>query len=157
MYPSGPAVKQSAVARVLGNEMLLEIRQSSGSAARGKGNVNVEVLLRGAERLCDAYAVAGATDKIAAIRQRHAAVTASITDYQERVSSQQSRLERFHSGSGYGMDDVDNGVDDAGKATIYTEQDFEAEEAEVRELEARKKALEARVAGMEKDLGGLLG
>jgi hypothetical protein len=157
MYPPGPAIKQSAVARVLGNEMLLEIRQSSGSAARDKGNVNVEVLLRGAERLCDAYAVAGATDKIAGIRQRHNAVTASITDYQARVSTQQSRLDRFHSGSGYGMDDAENGVDDAVKATIFTEQDFEAEEADVRELEARKKALEVRVAGMEKDLGGLLG
>lgn len=136
--------------------MLLQIRQSSGSAARGKGTINVEVLLQGAERLSDAYAVAGATDKIAAIRRRHEAISASILDYQERVSAQQSRLDRYHTGSGYGFDEGENGFDNSGDTPILTEQDFETEETEVRELEAKKRALETRVAGMEKDLGGLL-
>ena len=139
--------------------MLHEIRRSSGSAARGKGGVNVEVLLQGAERLCEACAVAGANDKIAAIRRRHEQFSSSIADYQERVSTQQTKLDRYHSGSGYGIADADdgqNGINGADAAQVYTEQDMELEEAEIRELEAKKKALEARVAGMEKDLGGLL-
>ena len=139
--------------------MLQQIRQSSGSAAIGKGQVNVEVLLVGAERLCEAYAVAGASDKITAIRRRHEHISASIADYQEQVLTQQSKLDRYHSGSGYGVDDAEDGMNGSNgvdAATVYTEQDLDLEEAEIRELEARKKALEASVAGMEKDLEGLL-
>lgn len=139
--------------------MLQQIRQSSGSAAKGKGSVNVEVLLVGAERLCEAYAVAGASDKITAIRTRHEHISSSIADYQERVLTQQSKLDRYHGGSGFGVDDAEDGMNGGSgvdTAPVYTEQDLEMEQAEIGELEARKKALEARVAGMEKDLGGLL-
>ncbi len=158
VYPTHSSIKQSAVARVLGNDMLHQIRQSGGGAARGKGSVNVEVLLVGAERLCEAYAVAGASNKIAAIRSRHQQISSSITEYQERVLTQQFKLDRYHGGSGYGAD-ADSGVNGSNSADaepVFTEQDLEMEEAEIGELEARKKALEASVAGMEKDLGGLL-
>lgn len=46
---------QSAVARVLGSDMMEEIKRSAGTSARGgpqRGEVNIEVLLRGAEILC---------------------------------------------------------------------------------------------------------
>jgi DASH complex subunit Spc34 len=161
IYPTAPSLKQSAVARVLGTDMLNEIRQSSGSAARSKGGVNVEILLRGAERLCEAYAVDGANDKIAAIRKRYQQISSSIVDCQERVSVQQSKLDRYHSGSGCSVNANaeihPDGNHEQDSVPVYTEQDFEMEEAELHELEARKKALEVRVAGMEKDLGGLLG
>lgn len=160
IYPTGTMPKQSAVARVLGNEMLNEIRQSSGSAARGRGGVNVEVLLRGAERLCTAYSVEGASDKIAAIRRRHQHISASITDYQERVMNQQNKMDRYQSGSGYGVDENAKAVADkqinGNSLPAYAEDDLALEEAEIAELEAKKRALEARVAGIEKDLGGLL-
>lgn len=45
---------QSAVARVLGSDMMEEIKRSAGTSTRGpRGEVNIEVLLRGAEILCD--------------------------------------------------------------------------------------------------------
>lgn len=45
---------QSAVARVLGSDMMEEIKRFAGTSNRGApGEVNVEVLLRGAEILCD--------------------------------------------------------------------------------------------------------
>ncbi|KAI9878070.1 MAG: hypothetical protein M1823_007007, partial [Watsoniomyces obsoletus] len=98
---------------------------------------------------------------IAAIRKRYQQISSSIVDFQERVSVQQSMLDRYHSGSGYSVDanaDIHpDGNDKPDSVPVYTEQDLEMEEAELDELEARKKALEARVAGMEKDLGGLLG
>ncbi|ETN45402.1 uncharacterized protein HMPREF1541_09233 [Cyphellophora europaea CBS 101466] len=160
IYATGPPVKQSAVARVLGPDMLYEIRQTSGSAARGKSVVNVEVLLRGAEKLCEVYDVEGATDKIATIRRRHQALSGSVTEYQELVLQQQSKLSRFNTGAGYGIadDGVEGGSLDTGvaPARAFTETDIQTEEAEIRELEARKKALEERVYGMEKDLEGLL-
>jgi hypothetical protein len=153
MYASAPPVQQSAVARVLGPEMLTEIRQSG----RGRG-VNVEVLLRGAEKLCEAYPVAGVPEKIVAIRRRHHQIAASVEEYEDKVLTQQSKMSRFHSGSGYALQEEDSvpTPQPSKRPTASTKQDLDDEEAEVRELEARKKALEERVAGMEKDLGGLL-
>ena len=120
--------------------MLTEIRQSS----RGRG-VNVEILLTGAEKLCGAYAVEGVPEKIRAIRRRHQHIAASVEDYEDKVLWQQSKLNRFHSGSGYGLDD-DQDVATPSPAwkqpTAFSQQD--------------KKSLEERVADMQKDLGGLL-
>lgn len=46
---------QSAVARVLGGGMMEEIKKSSGAASSraARGEINVEVLLQGAEMLCN--------------------------------------------------------------------------------------------------------
>lgn len=45
---------RSAVARVLGSDMMEEIKRSTGASTRGpRGEVNIEVLLRGAEILCN--------------------------------------------------------------------------------------------------------
>lgn len=140
--------------------MLSEIRQTSGSASRGKGPVNVEVLLRGAEKLCEVYNVDGAFEKISSIRNRHATVTSSLADYQARLQQQQSKFNQGSSGSGYenGEDPSDGTAPGVGNtlARVFTEADLQAEETEIRELEARKKALEDRVSGMAHDLEGLL-
>ena len=159
--------KQSTVARVLGPDMLHEIQQSSGgstSRLRGtaSGSVNVEVLLRGAEKLCAVYPVQGAAEKIASIRKRHKQTCESIAHYEEKVLKQQAKLDRMNKGSNHGHGHQDDDEDEENDAEFtstepaYTEYDMQAEEQEILELEAKKKALEYRVAGMEKDLGGLL-
>lgn len=156
-----PSQPRSVVARVLGPDLLYDIRQSSSSAAREKGSVNVEVLLTGAERLSEVYHVEGALEKIALLRQRNENLSSSITEYQQLVSQQQSKLNRYNTGSGFGLPDDDDqyqqGVVSASSRRYNpAEVDIEAEEAEIRELEARKKALEERVAGLGTDLAGLL-
>ena len=156
IYANASPVRQSAVARVLGNDMLYEIRQSSGSASRVKGGVNIEVLLRGVEKLCEVYAVAGAPEKVASIRRRHEQFELSVSEYQDKVLKQQSKLTRARTGSGYGGEGLDNEHQAHEAAAVVTEQDFEMEQHEIKELEARKKELEERLASMESDLGGLL-
>ena len=56
IYTIQEARKKSAVARVLGGEMLQEIQQSNRNATSqrdgGGSGVNVDILLRGAEKLC---------------------------------------------------------------------------------------------------------
>ncbi|KAM0116683.1 hypothetical protein ACP6JC_006758 [Aspergillus fumigatus] len=90
---------QSAVARVLGSDMMDEIKRSAGTSARGTRN-----------EMSQSY------------------------------------------GEEYG--DYDNPT----TATLeVTDADIEREMEEIRELERRKRALEARVSGMERDLGGLIG
>ena len=137
--------------------MLREIRQSSN--ARSHGGVDVEVLLRGAEKLCEVYSVVGATDKIRSLRSRHGDVSTSITGLEGRISQQQSVLARkntaLKSDDAEPHDDTNEDVAN-GREVVFTEEDFQAEEEDIRELERRKKALEELVSGLEKDLGGLL-
>lgn len=140
--------------------MLQEIRQSSSNTARARDGVNVEVLLRGAEKLSDAYAVDGVLDRIRALRNRHRDVSASISTLEEKVSRQQSLLARrnlgMNSEENEAEPDEGNEVQTPEENDALTEEAFQLEEEEVRELEVRKKALEERVSGMERDLGGLL-
>lgn len=44
---------QSAVARVLGSDMMKEIKRSTATSTSGPREVNIEVLLKGAEILCN--------------------------------------------------------------------------------------------------------
>ncbi|KAI5307441.1 hypothetical protein KEM55_008268, partial [Ascosphaera atra] len=63
--------RHSAVAQVLGGDMIGQIKRSTAAAASGSGGsaggrhgVDIELLLRGAEMLCRVYPVAGAQQKI---------------------------------------------------------------------------------------------
>lgn len=143
--------------------MLKEIQRSSGNAGSKNGavdGVNVEILLAGAERLCAVYPVAGASERIASLRNRHRSIAESISHHEAKVSKQQTKLNRRNKSADYSQDvyedEIENTPPDESTETTATEQDLVAEEQEIRELEAKKLALEERVSGMEKDLGGLL-
>ncbi|KAK5061033.1 hypothetical protein LTR84_007574 [Exophiala bonariae] len=159
MLPSAQPVKQSAVTRLLGSEMLREIRQSTSNSARSQERVNIEVLLRGAEKLCQVYTVPGMADKIQPLRKRHRDISASVLLLEEKVRQQQSLSDRRNKGLSEdettdGFADEEFNADSQDTAT-FTMEDLQAEEAEIRELEARKKLLEDRISGIERDLGGL--
>ena len=153
--------KQSAVARVLGGDMLQEIQQSNRGASQKGGTskgANVEVLLQGAEKLCSIYPVTGAAEKIASLRSRHRQVSESVAEYEQRVVKQQSKLDRVNRGGSFDVgDEGEDGQASQGELGVtVTDGDLRLEEQEIRDLEAKKRALEERVAGMEKDLGGLM-
>ncbi|KAL4805457.1 DASH complex subunit Spc34 [Aspergillus unguis] len=149
---------QSAVARVLGSDMMEEIKRSARTSSNGsRGEVNVDVLLKGAEILCNVYPVAGAQDKIASLRYRNEIVSESIAELEERVERNTAELESMSRSYNDDYDDLDNADPHHAEATTVTDSDIERELEEIRELERKKRALETRVNGMERDLGGLLG
>lgn len=134
--------------------MLRQIRASDRDSGRGRG-VDIEVLLQGAEKLCAAYEVSGAMDRISALRLRHEQISRSIASYENQISNQQVSMGRFSTRDDEG--DRDNQHDAPEQVPMaFSEQDLAAEEDAIQELESKKKALEARVAGMERDLGGLM-
>ena len=106
--------------------------------------------------------MAGATEKIASLRSRYRQTAESVAIYEEKVSKQQSKLERMNKSSDFGSksQDEDGGYDEEGTheavEPAVTEEDLRLEEQEVKELELKKRTLEERVSGMERDLGGLL-
>jgi chromosome segregation ATPase len=98
--------------------------------------------------------VAGAQEKIATLRYRHELISGSIAQLEDRVARNTAELEQMSQSYGEEYGDYDNPT----TATLeVTDADIEREMEEIRELERRKRALEARVSGMERDLGGLIG
>ena len=161
LYASSEPRKQSAVARVLGSDMLKEIQRSTGNTRWRNGaadGVNVEVLLAGAEKLCSVYPVAGASERIETLRIKYREIADSISHHEAKVSQQQTKLNRLNKSSDHAQDTDEDEVGTPGKSVeiMASEQDLEAEAQEIRELEAKKRTLEERVSGMEKDLGGLM-
>ena len=107
--------------------------------------------------------VPGAMERIANLRDRHGQISKSVELYEDKVTKQISRLERMNKGSAYGSDEeqergssMENVVDRKAVGNAVIGEALRVEEQEIRELEMRKRALQERVAGMEKDLGGLL-
>ncbi|KAL2816944.1 DASH complex subunit Spc34 [Aspergillus granulosus] len=149
---------QSAVARVLGSDMMEEIKRSTRTSANGpRGEVNIDVLLKGAEILCNVYPVAGAQDEIASLRYRHQLISQSIAELEERVARNTEELESMSRSYDDDYDDYENAGALNPELTGVTDADLERELEEIKDLERRKRRLEARVTGMERDLGGLLG
>lgn len=153
--------KNRAVAAVLGGDLYQKTRRPEN--ARQKGEIDVEALLQGAEKLAGVYPIPGATDRISQLRRRHQQLAANIDHYEERVARQARELERMHKPSGFEEDDDDLADadlaaedDDPGFVSPMTTEDLIREEEEIRELERKKRGLEDRVTGMERDLGGLM-
>lgn len=157
---SGPSAraprKNTAVAAVLGGELHSQIKKNE----QGRGEFDVEVLLKGAEKLNDVHPTPGVSERIQSIRARYAQLTTNLKHYEAKVARQTRELERMHHGIDMDSEDEDGeglpGVNDLEVEVEVTDEDLRREEEEIRELERKKKALEDRVTGMEQDLGGLL-
>ncbi|PGG97187.1 hypothetical protein GX51_07442 [Blastomyces parvus] len=155
IYAAKHNKNQSAVAQVLGADMVDEIKKS-------RGEINIEVLLRGAEMLCNVYPVQGAQEHISTLRHRHEHLSTSIAHLESRIAEQAVQLQRMNRSQDYSSDydiadtERDVPVVSAEVSSHVAEEDLQRELLEIRELEGRKRRLEERVTGMERDLGGLM-
>ncbi|CAO2654507.1 Nn.00g112400.m01.CDS01 [Neocucurbitaria sp. VM-36] len=157
--------RNTAVAAVLGNELVERIRRGGGGGAgsglgyrtydSNRNEVDVESLLEGAEKLLGVYPIPGAHDKIAAMRQRHVQVTASLDYYENRLAEQQTQLNRLNRSRDLAHDDFDEVEEEPQNQVPLTEEDLRREEEEMRLLERKKRELEDRVHSMSRDISGL--
>ncbi|KAH9222262.1 DASH complex subunit Spc34 [Leptodontidium sp. 2 PMI_412] len=151
--------RNTAVAAVLGAELHSEVRKTEG-----KGEIDIEVLLRGAEKLNNVYSVPGVPERVQGLRKRYVQILGGLEFYEEKVRRQMRDLERINRGGTPGEDEEFEDEDMEGEEGFggreeeveVTDEDLRAEEEEIRELERKKRELEERVSGMERDLGGLL-
>lgn len=144
--------KHTAVAAVLGGEMHDQIQR--GERDR-KSDADVDVLLRGAEKLCGVYELPGARDRIATLRAKHRNGVNTMAYYETKLAEQATQLEGMNKNSIEDEPDEEDEEEEDGEAR-WTEEDLKREEAESREMEAKKRELQARLRAMEKDLGGLM-
>ncbi|KAH7029229.1 DASH complex subunit Spc34 [Microdochium trichocladiopsis] len=153
----GPAPRRhTAVTAVLGGALHDQIRRSERRPGGEKGDVDVEVLLRGAEKLCGVYPLPGALERIPSQRSKHANIRSTLAYYENKVAEQAEELARLN--KDHWLDDEDEDIAAASEVEgeILTEEDLRREEEEVRELDKKKRELQERLRAMEKDLGGLL-
>ncbi len=153
---SGPR-RNTAVAAVLGGDLHAQIVRREGDGST-KGDVDIEVLLGGAEKLCSVYPLPGALERIPEQRQKYAQQSNTIAYYEARVSEQQSALERMNKDL---WTNEDTELDEDGKAgdivpESLTADDLRREEEELRDLERKRRELQQRLRSLEEDLGGLL-
>ncbi|PQE19318.1 DASH complex subunit Spc34 protein [Rutstroemia sp. NJR-2017a BVV2] len=147
--------RNTAVAAVLGAELHSQVRKTE----TGRGEVDIEVLLRGAEKLNSVYPVEGVPERIRMLRRKWEALRGSVRVNEERVERMTRELERFNRGEEEEEEDMDVGAEEEGEGEeeiMITDEDLRREEEEIRALERKKRELEERVSGMERDLGGLL-
>ncbi|KAH6606068.1 hypothetical protein Trco_005221 [Trichoderma cornu-damae] len=151
----GAPHRRTAVAAVLGGEMHEQLRR--GEADR-KGDLDVEVLLRGAEKLCGVYDLPGARERIAALRSRFRHGKNTMAYYEAKVAEQAEQLASMNKDwlDGHGGEaDQDRDEPQESGGDAWTEDDLRREEEEARQMEAKKRELQARLRSMERDLGGL--
>ncbi|KAI1148141.1 DASH complex subunit Spc34 [Nemania diffusa] len=147
--------RNTAVAAVLGGALHDQIRRSERRGA--KDDVDVEVLLRGAEKLCGVYPLPGAPERIAAQRAKYAHGRSTLAYYEAKVEGQAEALSQMNKDHWMDEDEDEEPESGTGEADeIITEEELRRTETEVRELERKKKELQERLRGMDKDLGGLL-
>ncbi|KAL6852969.1 hypothetical protein ACO1O0_007518 [Amphichorda felina] len=145
--------RHTAVAAVLGGEMHEQLRR--GEALRGGGDVDVEVLLRGAEKLCGVYELPGARERIGQLRSRYRAGRGTMAYYETKVAEQGEKLASYNR-DWMDEDDDEEEQEEENGADVWTVEDLRREEEEAREMEAKKKELQARLKAMQNDLGGLM-
>lgn len=118
-----------------------------------KGDVDVHVLLRGAEKLCGVYELPGARERIAALRSKHAHGKNTAAYYEARVAEQAEQLASLDHRDWYDEEEEEEEEEEGGD---WTEDDLKREEEEAKEMEIKKRELQVRLRQMEKDLGGLM-
>jgi len=146
--------RNAAVAAVLGGDLHEKIRKSE---RRGnKDDVDVEILLKGAEKLCGVYPLPGALERIAAQRAKYAHSRSTLAYYQAKVDEQAEALRQMNKDHWMDEDEDEELAGDDDDNEIDTADEYNRIAEEVRELDKRKKELQERLQSMEEDLGGLL-
>ncbi|EQB58052.1 DASH complex subunit Spc34 [Colletotrichum gloeosporioides Cg-14] len=148
--------RHTAVSAVLGGDLHDQLRRGERQAASKGGDVDVEVLLKGATKLCGVYALPGALERIPQLRNRYAHQTNTLAYYEAKVAEHQAALERMNKDHWMGNEEEPEDDEDEEDEDMMTEEEYRAEEELVRELDRKKRELQQRLRAMDKDLGGLL-
>lgn len=156
--------RHTAVAAVLGGDLHDQIRRSErglwsnkhAAANQNQGGVDVELLLKSAEKLCGVYPLPGALERIPAQRSKYAHNLNTLAYYEAKVAEQTEALGRQHKDMWSDEEEDEEEEASAVDGAIMTEEELRREEEEVHELDKKKRELQERLKAMEKDLGGLL-
>lgn len=137
---------------MLGGDLHSQIVRGGHS---NKGEVDLEVLLHGVEKLCNVYPRPDALERIGAIRRKNAQQWDTMEYFERGIAKQQEEASRrFNKDHLFSDDEEEDEVDGAGDGRM-TEEELRREEEEVRRFERRQRELRERLRTMGKDMSGL--
>ncbi|KAK4192284.1 reticulocyte-binding protein 2 a [Podospora australis] len=140
--------RNTAVAAVLGGDLHAQITRR-----KGEGEVDIEVLLRGAEKLCGVYALPGALERIPLLRQKWEMQSHTLEYYEAKIAEQ---MERMNLERNQWEEEEEEEEQEQVGGNYVTEEDLRREEEEARALDRKKRELQARLRALDSDLGGLM-
>jgi hypothetical protein len=81
-----------------------------------------------------------------------------LQHYETQIADQAAQLSKLNKSRDYGSDyeDEDTALPEVAVLEEFTAEDMAQAEEEIRVLERKKKSLEDRVAGMDKDISGVM-
>ncbi|RPA95051.1 DASH complex, subunit Spc34 [Choiromyces venosus 120613-1] len=145
--------RNTAVYSALGGDMVEKLRRGGAGGFGGgvggvaTGEVDVEVLLMGAERLLGVYHIPGAEERIHRARERYDHLTESLENYEALVEAQRQQLDLLQ---GPEPEEMEVDVEEEEVRKEVTGEMLAAEEEEIRELEERKAELEERIRNVDR-------
>ncbi|KAF8461023.1 DASH complex subunit Spc34 [Kalaharituber pfeilii] len=167
--PSGPASgparaprRNTAVAAMLGRDMVEQLRKGGAGGIGGgiggvaTGEVDVEILLQGAEKLLHNYPIPGAEECVSQLRSRFIRLSNSISALETLVSNQQAQLDilhRQHEAGNYSEEEMTDDTRGGKGATEVTEEMLRREEEEIAELERKREEMEEEIKRMDLEMG----
>ncbi|KAK6352680.1 hypothetical protein TWF730_009493 [Orbilia blumenaviensis] len=151
--PSTLSTKPGLLGSLLDGNLVHQV-QSTVRIAQLKGDIDVELLLRGAEDLARIYPVPGLDDRIERLRARYQDLISSVSLHEELVAAQRTQLDLQRGAS---KDDFIRQPKET-KPTQHTlmKSDIQAEEMAIRQLEARKFEMESEIRELDRKLTGSL-
>ena len=147
--------QHTAVAAVLGGDLHSQIVRRGKAEDGAKGDVDIEVLLQGAEKLCTVYPAPGALERIPALRQKYAHQNNTEAYYSARVAEQSELLGKMNKDPIFGDEEEEEEAAFQGDADVWTADELRQDEEELREWERKKRELQERMRDLDRDLAGL--
>ncbi|KAK0673713.1 DASH complex subunit Spc34 [Cercophora samala] len=152
---TGPAPnstrRSTAVAAVLGGDLHAHLTRR-----HKEGEVDIEALLQGAEKLCGVYALPGALERIPQLRRKWEMQGHTLAYYEQKVAEQQEQLQAMNQQRNEWDEDEEMEDAEEDQGDYITEEDLRRDEEELRRLERKKRELQAKLKGLEGDIGGLM-
>ncbi|KAK6514144.1 hypothetical protein TWF506_008561 [Arthrobotrys conoides] len=151
--PSALSSKPGLLGSLLDGNLVHQV-QSTVKTAQLKGDVDVEMLLHGAEDLARIYPIPGLDDRIEQLRSRYQDLLSSVILHEELVVAQRTQLD-LQRGSTKGEYIRKVKEPKAAKHTL-TKADIQAEEIAIKHLEARKFEMESEIRELDRRLTGAI-
>jgi len=148
--------RNTAVHSVLGSDMIEQLRRGGGGGPGGgiggsvPGEVDVELLLLGAEKLNGVYHITKAGERIERARERYEQLAESVANYEALVAAQRQQLELLQH-----RDDYDDELPVPQQVEAVTDEMIEQEEQAIVELERKKEDMEKKIKGIDRKMNSV--
>ncbi|KAF3940751.1 hypothetical protein ABW19_dt0206264 [Dactylella cylindrospora] len=151
-----PGNKSALLSSLLDGNVMQQMRTAVRSSQL-KGEVDVRVLLQGAENLAKLYPTPGLDERIESLRARYQDLQSSVSLYEEFVAAQRTQLD-LQRGVADVNDDYDppSEVHEPPPQEAVTDAEIEAEEAAIRDLESKRLDMEMDIRELDRKLGSVM-